>query len=253
MFSVWLAVAGLLIGSFLNVVAIRTVKRQSVAFPPSHCMSCGHRLHAVDLVPLVSYAALGGRCRYCRARISPAYPVGEAATALLFAWSGWHFGADNPEWIAGLLLASVMVVITHTDLTATLIPNAVVFPAIALAVALRAFVHPLPWWNYAAAAAIGFGMLYVLAVVSKGGMGGGDIKLFLFVGLVGGIASTVLTLFIASALGALYGLVAKASGKLARKQPIPFGPFIAAGSWLAFLYGPGWIDAYLAAFAAAAP
>ncbi|MCI3922539.1 prepilin peptidase [Paenibacillus sp. TRM 82003] len=245
LFAATLGVFGLLVGSFLNVVAIRVLKKQSIAFPPSHCVRCKHPLRPWDLVPVISYLALRGRCRYCKQQISPVYPTGETATGLTYAWVGWHYGPLDLEWIAGILLASILIVITHTDLKAMIIPNAVVFPAAGLAIALRLFVHPLPWWNYIAAAAIGFGLLYVLAVVSRGGMGGGDIKLYLFIGCLTGISVTLLSLFLASLFGFAYGMTAKAFGRKQAKQFIPFGPFIAAGTLLAFLYGPEWIEAYV--------
>lgn len=243
-FAAALGALGLPIGSFLNVVAIRVLKKESIAFPPSHCVHCDRRLRALDLVPVVSYVALRGRCRYCNERISPAYPIGETATAALFAWIGWHYGPANPEWIAATLLASVLVVITQTDVRKMLIPNSVVFTGAALALALRAFLHPLPLWDYAVAAAVGFGFLYLLAIVSKGGMGGGDIKLYLFIGVLCGIQATLLSLFLASVLGVIYGLFVKLLGRLRPKQAIPFGPFIAIGAFLSFLYGETWIEAY---------
>ncbi|HZG56051.1 A24 family peptidase [Paenibacillus sp.] len=244
-FALALGALGLLVGSFLNVVAIRVLKKESIVFPPSHCVHCRHRLRAYDLVPVVSYLALRGRCRDCRGRISPVYPVGEAATAALYAWVGWHYGPLDLEWVAGLLLVSILVVITHTDLKSMLIPDAVVFPALGLAVLLRAFLHPQPLWSYAAAAAAGFGLLYALAVVSKGGMGGGDIKLYLFIGALCGLQATFLSLFAASALGAAYGIAVRGLGRLQPKQAIPFGPFIAVGAFLSFLYGEAWVDGYI--------
>ncbi len=245
LFAAVLGAIGLLVGSFLNVAAIRALKKQSVARPPSHCVHCKHPLKPWDLVPVVSYLSLRGRCRYCKAPISPVYPVGEGATALIYAWIGWHYDPLNLEWIAALLLASVLIVITHTDLKAMTIPNAVVFPGLALAVLLRLVLHPLPWWNYMAAAAVGFGLLYLLAVVSRGGMGGGDIKLYLFIGAVTGLSATLLSLFVASLLGTIYGIIARATGRTQRKQAIPFGPFIAVGAMVAFLYGDRWIEAYI--------
>lgn len=128
------------------------------------------------------------------------------------------------------------------------IPDKVVFTGVALALILRLFVHPLPYWNYAAAAAVGFAILYLLAVVSRGGMGGGDIKLYLFIGLILGIQLTILSLFLASVLGMVYGVAAIFAGKQKTKKPIPFGPFIAAGALLAFLYGDQWVISYLRLF-----
>lgn len=247
-FLLCLIILGLLIGSFLNVAAIRSLTKQSIAFPSSHCVHCKHKLAPRDLIPVLSIVLLGGKCRYCAQRISPVYPIGEAVTAVLFVWVGWHIGPLNPEWTVGLLLVSVLVIITHTDIKSMTIPDSVVFTGIAFALLLRAFYHPLSFWNYVCAAAIGFSLLYLLAVASRGGMGGGDIKLYLFIGLMLGIKLTLLSLFLASVFGMVYGIAAIALNKQKKRKPIPFGPFIAAGSLLAYLYGEVWVNQYLNLF-----
>lgn len=244
LFAAALGAFGLFAGGFLRAAANRVLRKRPVS-SPSPYGRCGHRLRLRDHAPVIGYAALRGRCRDCGSPISPAQPIGEAATALLFAWIGWHYGPFDFEWIAALLLVSVLIVITHTDLTAMLIPNAVVFPALAAAIALRAFQHPLPWWSYAAGAAVGFGLLYMLAVASKGGMGGGDIKLYLFIGALTGLPVTLLSLFAAGCLGTIYGIAAKAAGRNRDGEPMPFGPFIAIGTIPTFLYAEDWIDAYV--------
>lgn len=248
LFAIVLGAAGLFVGSFLYVAAIRVLNKERIFSPLPLCRHCQHRLKGRDLIPVVSYIAARGKCRCCGNKISPTRWIVEAATAFLFGWIGWHYGPFQLEWIAALLLCSVLIVITITDLKAMTIPNAVVFPAAALALAVRLLIHPLPLWNYAAGAAIGFGLLYLLAVLSKGGMGGGDIKLYLFIGLIGGISVTLFSLFLASMLGSLYALVRKAAGTLRRKEPIPFGPFIAAGAMVSFLYSERWVDGYVNLF-----
>ena len=134
--NVWFAFAlgliGLFIGRFLNVAAIRVLKKELNVFHPPHCVNCNHRLGGAELIPVIGYLAHKGECRTCQARISPAVPIGEAATALLFAWIGWHFSPSNLEWMAGLLLCSVLIIITYTDLKSMLIPNKVVFTGVAL-------------------------------------------------------------------------------------------------------------------------
>jgi leader peptidase (prepilin peptidase)/N-methyltransferase len=214
-FTMTLGAAGLFVGSLLYKVGQRVLQKHTIDFAPPQ----GKR----DLYLLGHHVS----------------------TAVLFAWVGSHYEPLNFEWIAALLLVSILIIITHTDMKAMIIPNAVVFPGILMAVVLRAVLQPLPWWNYVAAAVIGFSFLYLIAVSSKGGMGGGDIKLYLFVGLIGGISVTVLSLFLASLLGMVYGLVVKRFGRQRLKDPIPFGPFIAVGAYLSFLYGEAWMTAYL--------
>lgn len=238
---------GLIIGSFLNVVAIRLLKGESISYPPSHCVNCQHRLYPIDLVPVFSYLLLMGRCRYCKERISWTYPIGELAAAVAFGVTAWRIGYQ-PELLAGLLLASILIVIVQTDLRAMIIPDKVVFFGIGAAVLIRLFVHPLPLWSYLAAFVAGGGILLLLAVVSKGGMGGGDIKLFAFIGLILGLPLTLLALFVSAILGTLYGLLLILLKKFKRRTAIPFGPFLSIGSLLSYLWGTGLIDFYVRLF-----
>jgi leader peptidase (prepilin peptidase)/N-methyltransferase len=237
-------VLGLIFGSFFNVVAIRLLKQESIVHPPSHCVHCKHRLGPLDLVPVLSYMLLRGRCRYCQVRISPVYAIGEGITALLFASAAWWIGY-SPDLIAGLLLASVLVIIVQTDLREMIIPNKVVYFGMGSAVALRFFIHPLPWWDYALAFLVGGGLFYGIAVATKGGMGGGDIKLFAFLGIILGLKLMLLTIFLSSLAGTLYGIVLMLLGRFKRKQAIPFGPFIAVGAWISYLWGDLLLSWYL--------
>jgi prepilin signal peptidase PulO-like enzyme (type II secretory pathway) len=139
-------------------------------------------------------------------------------------------------------LAFVLLTISITDIRAMLIPNTVVFPAVALAILLRLIVHPLPLWSYAAGAIAGFVLLYTLSAVSRGGIGGGDIKLYLFIGLMCGLQATLLSLFLASLAATLFGFGARLLGR--RTRTIPFGPFIAFGAIAAALYGEQGFQAY---------
>ncbi|CAG7649649.1 Type 4 prepilin-like proteins leader peptide-processing enzyme [Paenibacillus solanacearum] len=240
----FVVVLGLLIGSFMNVVAIRILKQESVVFPPSHCVHCNHSLKPLDLIPLLSYLFLRGKCRYCRAAISWVYPAGEAATAALFALLYWQLGL-SPELLTGFLLAAILTAIVITDLKSMLIPDTIVLAGMIFAVILRLWTHPLPLWDYAIAFFAGSGLLWIIAIASKGGMGGGDIKLFAFLGLVLGIKLTLLTLFVASLMGTLYGLVLFAMHRLQKKHTVPFGPFIATAAMLMYLWGDSLIEWYM--------
>ncbi|MDF2960944.1 MAG: prepilin signal peptidase PulO-like peptidase [Paenibacillus sp.] len=235
---------GLIIGSFLNVVAIRMLKNESIAYPPSHCVHCNHQLKPTDLIPVFSFLFLQGKCRYCKSPISKAYPLGEAVTAIVFGIVFWNVGYTL-ESIVGLLFASVVIVAVMTDLRSRIIPDKLILFGILSAIVLRLFIHPLPWWDYIAAFFVGSGILFLIAIVSKGGMGGGDIKLFAFLGLIVGIKLILLTLFISSLLGSLYGLLLLISSKLTKRHAVPFGPFIAAGSMIAYLWGNPIINWYL--------
>jgi leader peptidase (prepilin peptidase)/N-methyltransferase len=248
-FTLAAAMFGLLIGSFLNVVALRTLKHESIAFPPSHCVNCGHRLGVFDLIPILSYLALSGRCRYCKERISPIYPIGESFAALLYGVCAWHFGINN-EIIPALVFASILIMISVTDIREMLIPNRIVYSGMLLLALIRLFIHPLPLMNYGIGFFIGGGILLGISVIGtiilrKEGMGGGDLKLFALVGLVLGIKLTLLSIFVSSLLGTLFGVAMMVIGRYERGKPIPFGPFIAAGSMISYLWGNQIVQWYL--------
>ncbi len=243
-----IALFGLLIGSFLNVVAIRTLKKESLSYPPSHCVHCNHQLGPLDLIPVLSYLFLRGKCRYCKAEISSAYAIGETTTALLFGLMAWQLGPTT-ELIVALFFASILVVIVQTDFREMIIPDRVIYFAMAVGFLLRIIIHPLPLWNHFSAFIIGGGSLFLIAIIGsailkKDAMGGGDIKLLAFVGLILGIQLTLLTLFLASLIGTLYGLLLILLRRYNRNKYIPFGPFIAAGSLIAYLWGDTWIEWY---------
>lgn len=249
LFGVLMSILGLLLGSFLNVVALRIPKKESFVYPPSHCVHCKHRLGPADLVPVFSYLFLLGRCRYCKERISPLYPFGEALTACMFGVVAWKLG-PVPELLPGLFMAAILSAITVTDLRYMLIPDKIVAFAVAVGLLLRWWIHPLPLWQHLISMLIGGGILYLIAwssivLLKKEGMGGGDIKLFVFIGLMLGPSLTLLTLFAASLLGTVYGLLQLILGRLNREKPMPFGPFICFGAMLCYLWGQRAIDAYL--------
>lgn len=249
LYSTTAAIFGLILGSFYNVVGIRVVKKQSIAHPPSHCVHCNHELKALDLIPVLSYVWLRGACRYCRSRISPIYPIGELSTALVFALLTWQVG-PSPELIIGLFFGSILMICSISDIRYMIIPDKIVLVGLVGGFLLRLWVHPLPLWNYVLAFLIGGGLLYGIALASvlilkKEGMGGGDIKLFAVIGIVLGMKLTLFTLFMASLLGVLYGLIQMLTRSYRRDQPMPFGPFIAGGALIAYLWGDILVHSYL--------
>ena len=171
----------------------------------------------------------------------------EAITAVLFTAVFLKFGF-TPELAVGLLFVSMLVIITVSDIAYMLIPDKVLLPFAAVLLVLR-FVIPLnPWWDSLLGAAVGFSVLLLIAVLSKGGMGGGDIKLFFVIGLVLGTAGTLLTLFFASFIGAIAGIILLRVRKQGRKTPIPFGPSIALSAVLVYLWGEQFIGWYVNLF-----
>ena len=238
---------GLVFGSFFNVVGLRVPKRESIVRPPSHCTVCDRNLTIKDLVPVFSYVFLKGKCRGCGTKIHWVYPVMELATGLLFAFAYYQLGFTL-ELVVALLFISLLVIITVSDIAYMLIPDKILLFFLIPLIVLRVFEPLSPWWDSIVGAVVGFGVLFLIAIVSKGGMGGGDIKLFFVIGLVLGWVPTLLTLFLASIIGTVIGVISLRRTKQGRKTPIPFGPSIAIAAIIAYFYGESLVDWYVNLF-----
>jgi prepilin signal peptidase PulO-like enzyme (type II secretory pathway) len=236
-------IAGLAFGSFANVAISRWPAGESLSHPRSHCTSCARTLTSLELVPVLSWVALRGRCHGCRSRVSWTYPAVELASGALAAAAILSFG---PTWqgLAAAVLALALVPIVVIDLRHRLIPDVIVLPAAAVGLAAAVAADPSRWWVPASAAAGACAFLYLLWILYPAGMGRGDAKLALLLGAVLG-ASVVPALFVAFAVGAALGIVLLVRfGPRARKMAVPFGPFLAAGALVALWWGPTMIGWY---------
>lgn len=238
---------GVTLGSFYNVVGLRVPEGKSIVKPRSACPTCGHQLRPLELIPVLSYVLQKGKCRVCQTGISPIYPTIEFLTGLLFATAPLVIGWNGELFIA-LSLISLFIIIIVSDLAYMIIPDKVLLVFAAIFLVERLWVPLTPWWDSLLGGAIGFGLLLVIALVSKGGMGGGDIKLFALLGFVVGVKLVLLSFFLSTLLGAVIGIIGMAFKLVKKGKPIPFGPFIAAGTMLAYYFGDYLINAYLALF-----
>lgn len=243
-YTILVFVFGLVFGSFFNVVGLRVPMKESLIQPPSHCTICQRQLTAIDLIPVLSYIFLGGKCRSCGQKIAWIYPLMELLTGILFAFSYWQYGFSE-ELIVAILLISLLVIVVVSDIAYMLIPDKVLLCFLPLLVIGRALAPLTPWWDSIVGAVVGFGILYSIAVVSRGGMGGGDIKLFFLLGLVLGTFNTLLTLFLAAVIGMVVGMIVLQVRKQGRKTPIPFGPSIALAAVIVYFYGNVIIEWYV--------
>ena len=240
---------GLVIGSFLNVVAYRLPRGESLVFPGSHCTACGAEVKAYDNVPVLSWLLLRGRCRSCRERISPRYPFVELVTGVVFAAIALARGLDA-DLLLELPFAAMLIAVADIDIEHRIVPNKILLPLAIWAVAASAAVRPdvLPELLIAGAAAFSFFLL--AALVHPAGMGMGDVKLAGVMGLYLGLA-VVPALLIAFVLGSAVGIAMLARhGAKARKRGVPFAPFLALGGLAGVLAGPELIDLYARAFLA---
>ena len=243
------AAFGLLIGSFLNVVAHRLPAGESLARPGSRCPHCETPVRPYDNVPVLSWLALRGRCRSCAAPIARRYPLVEAATAAAFAAVVAVHHADTASLVLGLVLVAFLVPITLIDLDHRIIPNRLTAPAAVLAVVLGTALDPSGQVERLIAGAAAGGVFLTAAVAHPHGMGMGDVKLAAVLGLFLGaaVAPALLIAFLVGVIGGL-AIMARKGVAAGRKTAVPFGPFLALGGFVGVLAGPELLDLYLSTF-----
>jgi leader peptidase (prepilin peptidase)/N-methyltransferase len=247
-------VFGLLVGSFLNVVIWRVPRRESVVVPASHCPECDASLAPYENVPVVSWLALRARCRHCGTHISARYPAVELLTALLFAALGVRF---HDSWVlpAYLVFAAGLIALSLIDLDHYLLPNRVLYPVGFIAIPLL-FLGSLldddlgAFGRALLGGLVAFAVFYVIHVISPRGMGFGDVRLSFLLGTFLGYLGwghVAAGLFFGFLYGAIVGVTLMALGRRERRQHIPFGPFLAAGTMTIVLVGTPIIDWYTGA------
>jgi leader peptidase (prepilin peptidase)/N-methyltransferase len=233
---------GLIIGSFLNVVIARLPERRSLWMPGSTCPGCGNAIAWHDNIPLLSFLLLRGRCRACATPIPWRYPIVEAVTAALFAAAWLRFGGDVRQFIVAVVFLAALMAITVIDLRHQIIPDAITLPGVVAGFVATVATDRISWMDSVVGILLGSGLFVAVIVLSRGGMGGGDLKLGAMLGAFLGWQALLVALFIAVMLGGLSAVVLLASRRLARKDAIPFGPFLAIGGAVALF----WADAILA-------
>lgn len=257
--SVFVAIIGASVGSFLNVVVYRIPAGKSLLYPPSRCPKCGHGLGARDNVPVLGWLWLRGRCRYCRTPIAARYPLVEAATAVVFLLVFWRFGWGW-QTVGYWTLLSWLLALSLIDLDTMTLPATLTKPLLVSGIVFRAITGWLATQQLAGAAGQVFDgilgmalMLWLLeaiywlalAIVGRPSQGEGDAHLMAAIGVWLGWKLVLLGWFLGNILGALVGIPAKALGRLKPMQAIPFGPFLALGSALSLFYGEAIVSAYL--------
>ncbi|PAF19812.1 prepilin peptidase [Terribacillus saccharophilus] len=242
-FLIYFVVMGALCGSFYNVVGMRILEKRMFKTKRSICPNCKQQIKPYDLIPIISYLILHGKCRNCKRDISFIYPLNELATGLLFGYSYYLFGIG---WDLGLalLLVSMGAILFVTDMRFLLIPNKVLLFFLPLFIFLR-FITPLdPWWDSIIGSVFAFILLFLVILLSRGGMGGGDLKLFVLLGAILGWKGILLTFIFASISGAIISIFLLYINVIKRNQLIPFGPYILAAALLTYFHGDTFVSWY---------
>jgi leader peptidase (prepilin peptidase)/N-methyltransferase len=239
---------GLIVGSFVTVVAHRVPRGESIVGPRSRCPGCGTQIAAYDNVPVVSWLLLRGRARCCGTAISARYPLTELALGILYAATVLVLWDEPGEIALGLILVTTLLAVTLTDLERRIIPNKILIVAAVLGLVVAAATDPGSLPERLAAAAGAGGLLFLAALAYPRGMGLGDVKLAATMGLFLG-RNVAPALFVALLAGSAVGLAMIArDGAAARKRAIPFGPFLALGGVAGLLLGDQIVDLYLGTF-----
>ncbi len=236
---------GLLIGSFLNVCIVRWPAEESVVRPRSRCPQCSALIAWYDNIPIVSWLLLRARCRHCALPIPWRYPLIELATGLLWALAWWHHG-PTIEAFRAAVFGTILLGIAMTDAREYIIPDEFSIGGAVLGILFAVFGGALPWTGALLGAAVGFGLLWGVAVLGakafgQEAMGGGDIKMMAMVGAFLGWQGVLLTLFLGSVGGVLIFLPLRLLG---RDKLVPFGIFLALGAALCWVAGPALLTWY---------
>lgn len=248
--SLFFGALGLIIGSFLNVVIYREPRGESIAFPGSHCTSCGHMLRAWELIPVLSYLVLGGRCAKCREKISIRYPLFELTNGLLYFYAAWQDTSGSLLQLGvNLVFLSVLLVLAGIDWDTFRLPDIFTLPLLGIGLVTGFLLpgDPSGWESLGAALAAG-GFFWLIALIYPKGMGLGDVKLLAALGAFLGFPKILLALFTASLLGSIVGSLLLALKQKGFREQIPFGPYLVLGAWIAFFWGEALVSYYLSTF-----
>ncbi len=238
---------GIAIGSFLNVCIDRLPEGQSLIRPVSHCPTCQRRLTPRDLIPVFSYLWLRGHCRYCRAPIPRRVLWVELGTGLIFALLWWRYGL-TPELGIMSFYFCLLIIILVIDLERRLILNKIVYPAAAIALIIAVFMSDPGLISVLIGGAVGLTIMFLVALVYRGGIGWGDVKMAGLVGLLTGFPLVLVSLFLAVVGGGLTAAVLLLLKIKKRRESIPFGPFLSLATMLTLLWGKSILDWYLQLF-----
>ena len=241
-------VLGLFLGSFYNVVGIRVPIKETLG-GRSHCTKCDHKITWWELIPIVGYILIGGKCRMCKTPVSIKYPLIELLTGILFLVSYMILKENMVEYILIVSFISLMTIVTVSDLYYKIVPDSILLIFLPVIVTLRVLSEAMPWYEGIIGGVVAFLFMYLIALYGKLrykkiALGGGDIKLYFLIGIVLGYQTVFLSLFFA----AIIGLIAAIFVRNRKETYLPFVPFIYIGSMIAYFFGHQIINMYVTLF-----
>lgn len=241
---IYIVFIGTLLGSFFNVVGIRVPKKETL-MGRSHCNNCDHQLGWLELLPIIGYIAIGGKCKNCKSKISIKYPLIELLTGIIFLVSYIILRDFMVEYILIVVFISLMTIVTVSDIYYKIVPDIILVVFLPIILTLRILSPVMPWYIGLLGGILAFGFLYLIALYGKkrfkqDALGGGDIKLYFLIGLVLGVEYVFLSLIFAGIFGIIYVAIHR------KREPgyIAFVPFIYAGSLVAYFFGKIIVDYY---------
>ena len=253
-FEIIIFLIGIIFGSFFNVCIFRIPNNKSISYPPSHCYRCNTRLKGIDLMPILSWLLLKGKCRYCKSKISIRYPLIELLTGIVFVAIYKSYGF-NLMLVYYLVLASILIIITFIDIDFYIIPDSLIIIGLIFGIAFKVLNHMSIIQGVLGLLVCGGGMYILISfienVVKKEVMGGGDIKLFAMIGFFLGVRLGLLTILLSIYVGAIYGVITITYSKLKLKSYnsiMPYGPFISIAAFISIIYGENIIKWYVRIF-----
>lgn len=238
---------GLIFGSFFNVVGLRVPNRTLFKEKRSYCDTCERTLTWKELIPVFSYLIQRGKCKKCHQSISVLYPLMELGTGILFALSYWRFGWSS-ELVLGIMLISMIVPVTVSDIAYKRIPNRLLLFFFPLFLVYRFFFQLNPFWMVLIGALLAFVLVFLIILLSKGGMGVGDLKYFTLFGFIFGPFHFMLLFFLSTVYGTIGGLITMRVKQIGKRSKIAFGPYIGLAALTVFFVGDPLINWYLSLF-----
>ena len=247
--EIWVFIFGLCVGSFLNVCIYRLPESKSIVHPRSMCPQCGTLIRFYDNFPVLSYLLLRGKCRHCQTPISFRYPVVELLSGLFAVGVSLKYGISLEAAIYYTFIATLLV-ITFIDIDHQIIPDMITLPGIPICFVASFALPQITYIESIMGILIGGGSLFMVAwlyhlLTKKEGMGGGDIKLLGMMGAIIGWKGVLFTIFVASAVGTVSGMLIMLKTRKSMKLAVPFGPFLAIGCIAYIFFGPQLIVWYI--------